>query len=323
MQHSDKSILESARRTFSIEAKAVSDLSKQLNTDFVRAVKKIFSSKGRVVVTGIGKSAIIAQKIVATFNSTGTAALYMHAADAIHGDLGMIQKEDIILCISKSGESAEIKVLIPLLKHSGNLIIALAGNKDSFLAKSSSLFLNITVMQEACANNLAPTSSTTAQLAMGDALAVCLQEMRGFSSKDFARVHPGGALGKKLYLKAGDLSSLHNKPSVNEADDISKVIMAVTAGRLGATAVTDKKNKLKGIITDGDLRRMMETNKDFLKLKAVDIMNKTPKQIQAGELAVTALGMIRANNISQIIVLNKDHYEGMIHVHDLLREGLL
>ena len=319
----DKKILDSARATFRIEAESVSSLSKFLNQDFVNAVKKIFSSKGRVVVTGIGKSAIIAQKIVATFNSTGTPALYMHAADAIHGDLGMMQKDDVVICISKSGESAEIKVLVPLVKHSKNFLIAIVGNTNSFLAKNADLILNTTITKEACANNLAPTASTTAQLAMGDALAVALQELRGFSSKDFARVHPGGALGKKLYLTVEELSTQHNRPSVLENDSLSKVMMEMTAGRLGAAAVLDSKGKLKGIITDGDLRRLMEKKNDFSLVKAGELMNKNPKTIQAGELAVNALELIRANNISQIVVMKKNSYCGMLHIHDLLREGLL
>ena len=323
LQLTDKKIIESARRTLTIEADAVSKLSKYLNQDFIRTVKKIFSSKGRVVVTGIGKSAIIAQKIVATFNSTGTAALYMHAADAIHGDLGMIQKDDTIICISKSGESAEIKVLIPLIKHSGNFLIGMVGNEKSFLAKNADSILNTTIEQEACSNNLAPTTSTTAQMAMGDALAVCLQEMRGFNSKDFARIHPGGALGKQLYLKVKDLAALHTKPVVKENDSISKVIVAMTGGRLGATAVLDKKGKLKGIITDGDLRRMIEKNADYNKLIAMEVMSKNPKIIQMEELAVNALQLMRECNITQIIVMNKTQYAGMMHVHDLLREGLL
>ncbi len=319
----DKKIIEAAQRTFTIEADAIRKLSKYLNADFIITVKKIFSTKGRVVVTGIGKSAIIAQKIVATFNSTGTPALYMHAADAIHGDLGMIQKDDVIICISKSGESAEIKVLIPLLKHSKNYIIGMVGNEKSFLAKHADAILNTTIEQEACSNNLAPTTSTTAQMAMGDALAVCLQELRGFSSKDFARVHPGGALGKKLYLKVEDLSAQHTKPVVVESDSINKVIMAMTGGRLGATAVLDKKGKLKGIITDGDLRRMIEKNPDYNKLTAAEVMSKNPKTIQMDELAVNALQLMRESNITQIIVMNKLKYEGIMHVHDLLREGLL
>ena len=319
----DKKIIDSARRTISIEANAVKKLIKYLNADLILAVKKIYSSKGRVVVTGIGKSAIIAQKIVATFNSTGTPALYMHAADAVHGDLGMIQKEDVIICISKSGESAEIKVLIPLIKHSGNFLIGIVGNEKSFLAKNSDSVLNTTVEKEACSNNLAPTTSTTAQMAMGDVLAVCLQEIRGFSSKDFARFHPGGALGKKLYLKVSDLSAQHTKPMVFETDNISKVIVAMTGGRLGATAVLDKKGKLKGIITDGDLRRMIEKNSNYGKLTAAEVMSKNPKTIQMEELAVNALQLMREKNITQIIVMNKQSYSGMMHVHDLLREGLL
>lgn len=320
---SDKKILQLAQETLQTEATAISQMRKRLDTEFTAVVKKIFSSKGRVVVTGIGKSAIIANKIVATLNSTGTPAMYMHAADAIHGDLGMIQHDDIIICISKSGESPEIKVLVPLIKHSGNLLIALCGNKNSFLAQQSDWLLDVTVDKEACPNNLAPTASTTAQMAMGDALAVCLLHLRGFSSKDFARIHPGGALGKKLYLKVDDLALQNQQPSVLPDDIVEKVIVEITAKRLGATAVIDKKRKLAGIITDGDLRRMIESNKNYLSLKAKDIMGKSPKTIQAGELAVNALLIMRQNNITQIIVMKKNKYAGIIHIHDLLKEGLL
>jgi arabinose-5-phosphate isomerase len=323
LSYSDKQLLKSAQQTLQIESDAILQLRKNLNADFINAVKKIFSSKGRVVVTGIGKSAIIANKIVATFNSTGTPSMYMHAADAIHGDLGMIQEDDIIICISKSGESPEIKVLTPLLKHSGNLLIGMVGNKDSFLAKQADLVLDTTVDKEACPNNLAPTASTTAQLAMGDALAVCLLNMRGFNSKDFARVHPGGALGKKLYLKVDDLAHHNQRPMVNADDSINKVIVEMTAKRLGATIVSDKKGKVLGIITDGDLRRMIEKQQDFRTLKAKDIMSKNPKTIQAGELAVNALQIMRQSNITQIVVMDKTKYAGIVHVHDLLKEGLL
>ncbi len=323
MPYSDKQLLKSAQETLQIEADAILQLRKNLNADFVKAIKKIYASKGRVVVTGIGKSAIIANKIVATLNSTGTPAMYMHAADAIHGDLGMIQPDDIIICISKSGESPEIKVLVPLLKHSGNLLIAMAGNIHSFLALQADLVLDTTVDKEACPNNLAPTASTTAQLAMGDAVAVCLLQMRGFTSRDFARVHPGGALGKKLYLKVEELALHHQRPAVTATDSINTVIMEMTARRLGATAVLDKKKKLLGIITDGDLRRMIEKKKDFSTLHAADIMSRNPKTVQAGELAVNALQLMRQNNITQIIVMKKAQYMGIVHVHDLLKEGLL
>ncbi len=323
MPPSDKKILQLARETLQVEATAISQLRKKLNTAFITTVRKIFSSHGRVVVTGIGKSAIIANKIVATFNSTGTPAMYMHAADAIHGDLGMIQHDDIIICISKSGESPEIKVLVPLLKHSDNLLIAMCGNRNSFLAQQSDLLLDVTVDKEACPNNLAPTTSTTAQMAMGDALAVCLLQLRGFSSKDFARIHPGGALGKKLYLKVEDLALQNQKPAVSQNDTVEKVIMEITAKRLGATAVVDKNGKLQGIITDGDLRRMIEKRKNYLLLKAKDIMKTNPKTIQEGELAVNALLLLRQNSITQIIVMKKNKYAGMVHVHDLLKEGLL
>lgn len=323
MSSSDKKILQLARETLQVEAAAISLLQKKLDTDFVSAVRKIFLSQGRVVVTGIGKSAIIANKIVATLNSTGTPSMYMHAADAIHGDLGMIQHDDIIICISKSGESPEIKVLVPLLKHSGNLLIAICGSAGSFLAQHSDLLLDVTVAKEACPNNLAPTTSTTAQMAMGDALAVCLLQLRGFSPKDFARIHPGGALGKKLYLKVEDLALQNQQPAVLQDDTVEKVIMEITAKRLGATAVVDKKGKLLGIITDGDLRRMVEKKRNYLSLKAKDIMGKNPKIIQAEELAVNALLLMRQNNITQIIVMKKNKYAGMVHVHDLLKEGLL
>lgn len=317
----EKEILGIARKTLELEATAISNLREQLDTDFYKSVDIIFHSKGRVVITGIGKSAIIANKIVATMNSTGTPAMFMHAADAIHGDLGMIRDQDTIICISKSGNTPEIKVLAPLLKQAGNPLIAIVGNTGSFLAKQADYVLDTTVSQEACPNNLAPTTSTTAQLAMGDALAVCLLECREFSSEDFARFHPGGALGKKLYLKVGDLSLYNEKPQVSPDASLSDLIFEISSKRLGTTAVTDN-GKLLGIITDGDLRRMMEKG-DFSAVRASDIMSRSPKTIDRSALAVEALELMKDNNISQLIVTDHEQYEGMIHLHDLIREGII
>ncbi len=317
----EKEILGIARKTLELEATAISNLREQLNTDFYKSVDIIFHSKGRVVITGIGKSAIIANKIVATLNSTGTPAMFMHAADAIHGDLGMIRDQDTIICISKSGNTPEIKVLVPLLKQAGNPLIAIVGNTESVLARQADYVLDTTVSQEACPNNLAPTTSTTAQLAMGDALAVCLLECREFSSEDFARFHPGGALGKKLYLKVGDLSLYNEKPQVSPDASLSDLIFEISSKRLGTTAVTDN-GRLLGIITDGDLRRMMEKG-DFTAVKASDIMSRSPKTIDRSALAVEALELMKDNNISQLIVTDHEQYEGMIHLHDLIREGII
>jgi arabinose-5-phosphate isomerase len=315
-------IIELAKSTLTIEADSIRNLQNYINTDFVSCVQLIYKSKGRVVVTGIGKSAIIAQKIVATFNSTGTPSIFMHAADAIHGDLGTIQKEDIVICISKSGNTPEIKVLVPLLKTGGNKLIALVGNIDSYLAQHADYILNSTVEKEACPNNLAPTSSTTAQLAMGDALAVCLLDYRGFSSKDFAKYHPGGALGKKLYLKVSDISSHNQKPVVKPQDSLKSVIMEISSKRLGATAVIEN-TKLVGVITDGDLRRMLEKVDSIDSIKALDIMNKNPKQIDADELAVNAMRLLEQYSITQLVVTDKGKYHGFIHLHDLLKEGII
>lgn len=321
MKSSDE-IKNLAISTLTTEANSVQNLTSFIDEDFVSTVKLIYASKGRVVVTGIGKSAIIASKIVATLNSTGTPAIFMHAADAIHGDLGTIQQEDVIICISKSGNTPEIKVLVPLLKRGGNKLIALVGNKDSYLAQQADHILNTYVEKEACPNNLAPTSSTTAQLAMGDALAVCLLDCREFSSSDFAKYHPGGSLGKKLYLKVSDLSSQNQQPRVSPGADIKSVIIEMSSKRLGATAVVDN-GKLIGVITDGDLRRMLERSETIAGLKASDIMNRDPKRIEAGELAVNAVTMLEQYNISQLIVTDNEAYAGFIHLHDLLREGLI
>ncbi|MBK9672488.1 MAG: KpsF/GutQ family sugar-phosphate isomerase [Bacteroidetes bacterium] len=290
--------------------------------DFVKSVELIYHSKGRVIITGIGKSAIIAQKIVATLNSTGTPSSFMHAADAIHGDLGTISNEDVIICISKSGNTPEIKVLVPLLKQGGNKLIALVGNTDSFLAQQADYVLNCYVEKEACPNNLAPTSSTTAQLALGDALAVCLLDCRDFSSSDFAKFHPGGALGKKLYLKVLDISSQNAKPQIESTASIKSVIVEISSNRLGACAVIEN-GELVGIITDGDLRRMLEKTDSFQQLKAADIMNTNPKKIDENELAITALQLLQNNNISQLLVTSGKKYSGIIHLHDLLKEGII
>jgi len=311
-----------AQATLKIEAQSVNELIQYVDHSFTDAVSAIFHSKGRVIVTGVGKSAIIAQKITATFNSTGTPSIFMHAADAVHGDLGIIQKEDIIICISKSGNTPEIKVLAPLIKSAGNKLIAMVGNKDSFLAKHADFIVNCTVEKEACPNNLAPTSSTTAQLAMGDALAVCLLECRDFKSEDFAKFHPGGALGKRLYLKAFDIALQNQKPHVNINDTIRNVIIEISSKRIGAAAVMENDN-LVGIITDGDIRRMMEKYENINDVIANDIMSKSPKTIDANELAVDALNLMHQKNISQIIVTMHGKFFGFIHLHDLLKEGII
>jgi arabinose-5-phosphate isomerase len=316
-------IIELAKLTLTIEADAIRNLQEYINNDFAECVKLIYESKGRVVVTGIGKSAIIAQKIVATFNSTGTPSVFMHAADAIHGDLGTLQQDDVVICISKSGNTPEIKVLVPLLKTGGNKLIALVGNTSSYLAVQADYVMNTFVEKEACPNNLAPTSSTTAQLAMGDALAVCLLDFRGFSSKDFAKYHPGGALGKKLYLKVGDIAVQNQKPQVKPDDSIKSVILEISSKRLGATAVIGKNEELVGVITDGDLRRMLEKTDSIDSLKASDIMNKNPKRIEAEELAVNAMQLLEQNNITQLIVTDKGRYHGFVHLHDLIKEGII
>lgn len=320
---SKKSTIESARSTLKLEAEAILNVAKNLDSSFENVVSKILDCKGRVIVTGIGKSAIIAQKIVATFNSTGTPAIFMHAADAIHGDLGMIQVNDIIICISKSGNTPEIKVLAPLLKSAGNILIGMVGELNSFLAQQADLILNTSVEKEACPHNLAPTTSTTAQLVMGDALAICLLEHREFNEQDFAKYHPGGSLGKKLYLKSRDLALTNEKPSISPDASVKQVLIEISKNRLGAVAVVDLENKLLGVITDGDIRRMLENNVDIATLKANDIMGKNPKVIDCDALAVDALDIIKKNNITQLIVLEQNAYFGIIHLHDLLNEGIV
>ncbi|GGH19688.1 KpsF/GutQ family sugar-phosphate isomerase [Sphingobacterium alkalisoli] len=315
-------IKKEAIRVLELEAQAIQALVSKINADFEQVVDEILSLKGRVILTGIGKSAIIAQKIVATLNSTGTPAIFMHAADAIHGDLGIIQKEDLIIALSKSGNTPEIKVLVPFLKHRQNTLVALVGNTTSFLADHADYILDTTVEREACSNNLAPTTSTTAQLAMGDALAVCLQSARQFTDKDFARYHPGGALGKQLYLKVADLSDANGKPVVSPEDNIRQVIITITKYRLGATAVIDK-DQIIGIITDGDIRRMLEQHNSISDLTAKDIMAQQPKMIDAAELAVNALHKMRENNIAQLLVTKNNDFTGIIHIQDLLKEGII
>ena len=319
---SKKYIIESAISTLKLESEAILNLIQHLNDDFVSVVAAILNTKGRVIITGIGKSAIIAQKIVATFNSTGTPAIFMHAADAVHGDLGMIQKDDIVICLSKSGNTPEIKLLAPLLKQSNNLLIGMLGQVDSDLAKQADFILNTSVIKEACPHNLAPTTSTTAQLAMGDALAVCLLQARDFNTNDFARFHPGGSLGKRLYLKAGDLAIKNEKPSISPFASVKDVIVEISKNRLGAVVVIEQAQIL-GVITDGDIRRMLENHSNIDDITAADIMGKNPKQIDKDELALLALEIIKENNITQLLVTKDGVYYGIIHLHDLLQEGII
>ena len=320
---SKKSIIEAGINTLQAESQAVFGLIQHINDDFATAVQKILEGKGRVIVTGIGKSAIIAQKIVATFNSTGTPSSYMHASDAVHGDLGMIQKNDIVICISKSGNTPEIKVLTPLLKNAGNLLIGMVGQLDSQLAQQADLILNTSVDKEACPNNLAPTTSTTAQLAMGDALAVSLLTAREFEPGDFARFHPGGSLGKKLYLKVSDIAERNAKPSVLLSAPVKEVIIAISKNRLGVVVVIDSNQEIQGIITDGDIRRMLEKYSDLTDITAREIMNSNPKTVDKDTLAATAFELIREYNITQLLVTDTNQYFGIVHLHDLLHEGLI
>jgi len=316
------SILNIAKDTINMESDAIANLSNLLDEDFSNAVELIYNSKGRVIITGIGKSAIIANKIVATLNSTGTPSVFMHAADAIHGDLGLVLEDDVVICISKSGNTPEIKVLVPLIKNGPNKMVAITGNKDSFLGQNADFVLNAYVEKEACPNNLAPTTSTTAQLVLGDALSVCLLELRGFSSKDFAKYHPGGALGKKLYLRVSDLSSVNQKPSVSIDTNIKDVIIEISEKMLGVTAVVEN-NTIIGIITDGDLRRMLHNTDDFSSLTAKDIMGANPKTIDNDAMAVDAMELMETNGISQLLVEENGNYAGVVHVHDLIKEGIL
>jgi arabinose-5-phosphate isomerase len=317
-----KEIIQSAISTIETEALAINKLKSYIDENFAKCVHQILFCKGRVVITGIGKSAIIGTKIVATLNSTGTPALFMHAADAIHGDLGMVQKDDIVICISNSGNTPEIKVLIPMLKTLGACLIAMVGNMNSDLAVQADFVINARVENEVTPGNPIPTASTTAQMVMGDALAVALLECRGFTVDDFARYHPGGSLGKKMYLKAENLYSKNQKPEVDINDSIQEVIIEISARRLGAAAVTNN-GKLEGIITDGDLRRMLQRNIDINELKASDILTVNPKTISPSTLAVEALQIMRQNNITQLVVVEDGTYLGIVHLHDILHEGII
>lgn len=317
-----ENIIATAKKTILSESESIKKLADYLDHQFVEAVNSIFNSNGRLVITGIGKSAIIAQKIVATLNSTGTPTLFLHASEAIHGDLGMIQKEDTIICISKSGNSPEIKVVVPFLKEYGQTLIAITGNMTSFLAKSSDLVLNTTIESEACPNNLAPTNSTTAQLVMGDALAVCLMEMRDFKSSDFAKYHPGGALGKKLLLRVKDMLENALKPIVAPDSSIKKVIFEISEKRLGVTAVIEN-NKVVGIITDGDIRRMLNDRDSIAGLTAQDIMTKNPKMITTESMVIDAFNIMEDFSITQLVVVDEDEFKGILHLHDILKEGIV
>src|SRR3989339_449369 len=310
-----------AKETITTEAKALMGLVSLITDDFAACVDLIYNSKGRLIITGIGKSAIIANKIVATLNSTGTPAVFMHAADAIHGDLGIILDDDIVMCLSRSGNTPEIKVLVPLIKKSGNKLISIVGNLNSFLAKESDYVLPAIVEKEACPNNLAPTSSTTAQLVIGDALAVCLLECRGFSTEDFARFHPGGSLGKKLYMRVSDIYLNNKAPKVYLHDTVSKVIVEISSSMLGATVVLDASENITGIITDGDIRRMLEKFEDIKTLTAKDIMSLNPKTIDKDELAINAFNTMEKNKITSLVVVHEEKYMGIIHLHNILQEG--
>jgi arabinose-5-phosphate isomerase len=305
------------------EAQAILNLINFLDDGFDSCVARILASKGRVVITGVGKSAIIANKIVATLNSTGTPALFMHAADAIHGDLGMIQSEDVVICISKSGNTPEIKVLVPLIKKTGSVLVGLVSNIDSYLAKHADYVLNATIGEEACPHNLAPTTSTSAHLALGDALAVCLLEARGFTSQDFAKYHPGGTLGKQLYLKVEDVLGKDQIPKVSQDSGLADIIMEISSKRLGATAVVDQNDRLIGIITDGDLRRMLQKTLDIQSLKAVDIMTVNPKTITKDQFAVKAYNLMRTHNITQLVAMDGENIAGFVHIHELMKEGIV
>jgi len=324
VKYSIENVAQAAKTAIKSEAMAISRLADVIADNFTAVVRLIYESKGRVIVSGIGKSAIIASKIVATLNSTGTPAIFMHAADAIHGDLGIIQPDDVVLCLSKSGNTPEIKMLVPLIRNIGdNKFVAIVANRNSYLAQHADYVLYTPVETEACINNLAPTTSTTVQLVMGDALAICLLELRGFSKADFAKLHPGGSLGKKLYLRVADVLDPALKPLVHVGDTIAKSILEISANRLGATVVMDNNEQLVGIITDGDVRRMLGRWKQIDELTAGDIMTQNPKTIDTDELAVKAFSMMEKHEISQLVVLKNGQYEGMVHVHDIMREGIV
>lgn len=321
--NNEKKIQSIARRTIEIESAAISNLLDSIDDEFNVCINALFQTEGDIIITGIGKSAIIAKKIVATFNSTGTPSKFLHAADAIHGDLGMIKSKDIVLCISKSGETPEIKVLVPFLKNLGNKIIGMVANKSSFLANQADFVIHTPISVEADPNNLAPTTSTTVQMVMGDAMATVLLALRGFDQKDFAQFHPGGALGKQLYLRVKDLYPKNEKPQVLVTTTIKDTIIEISSKRLGVAVVVDEQQQVKGIVTDGDLRRMLEKTNEINNLLAKDIMSATPKTIEADQLAVKALSILQKNSISQIVVVENKKYLGVIHLHDLIREGLI
>ncbi len=325
ISESNEKIKEVAIQCIQKEADAVGQLTNFVDDGFVQSVKIMFhATEGRIIVTGIGKSAIIGQKMVATLNSTGTPAIFMHAADAIHGDLGIIQPNDVVVCISKSGNTPEIKMLLPMIRMRDNKVVAIVGNTESYLAKQADFVVNSTVSKEACPNNLAPTSSTTAQLVMADALAVCLMSLRGFSAQDFARYHPGGTLGKQLYLKVRDLSKDNECPQVSPEDELNTVIYEISSKRLGMTAVLDADRQIVGIITDGDLRRMLHKTSDVLSVRARDIMSPHPKTIHEDELVVKALEIMRKNSITSVLVVDDENrYTGVIHLHDIIKEGII
>jgi arabinose-5-phosphate isomerase len=316
-------IINAAKQTIELESKSIAALIPFIDNQFIQAVNTIHSTQGRVVISGIGKSGIVAQKIVSTLNSTGTPSIFLHAADAIHGDLGMVQQHDIVIVISKSGESAEIKILVPLIKNFGNTLIAITGNLQGYLAINADIIINSTVQQEACPNNLAPTTSTTAQMVMGDALAVALMELKGFNTSDFAKYHPGGNLGKRLYLRVEDLYNKQALPKVLLTATLKEIIVEITTKRLGATAVVDENNFVKGIITDGDLRRMLEKDIFSNHITANDIYTLNAKQIEPQTLAIEALELMRKNDISQLIISKNNIYLGILHLHDLVREGIV
>jgi len=318
-----KNIKKIARDVLLNESSAIHNITNFIDDNFEACVREIYSAKGRVVITGVGKSAIIANKIVATLNSTGTPSVFMHAADAIHGDLSMIQSEDIVICISKSGNTPEIKVLVPLLKRRGSKLVALVSNTNSYLAEQADFILNATIAEEACPHNLAPTTSTTVHVALGDALAVCLLELRGFTSRDFAEFHPGGSLGKQLYLKVSDIYAHNELPIVGPGTSLKDVIIEISSKRLGCTAVIDDRSNLLGIITDGDLRRMLQKNANLNGIIATDIMTRTPKKIEKDEFAVAALHQMQENNITQLVVMDGPKIAGFVHLHDLLKEGIV
>ena len=315
-------ILESARKTIESESKSIAQLAEYIDDQFVAVAELIYKSKGRLVVTGIGKSAIIAQKIVATFNSTGTPSSFLHASEAIHGDLGMVQKDDAVICISKSGNSPEIKILVPILKNFGNQLIAITGNPTSFLGKEANFILNTFVESESCPNNLAPTNSTTAQLVMGDALAVCLMEMRDFKAEDFAKYHPGGSLGKKLLMRVKDMLDTTKKPFVLPDSSIKNVIVEISEKRLGVAAVIEN-DKVIGIITDGDIRRMLNKTETITGLTAKDVMTVNPKTISSNDMVIDALNILEDFSITQLVVVDDLVYKGVIHLHDILKEGIV